>query len=102
MIELLYARLPANLQLHAVKQLARFVTTSTLASVTNETAIICNAAAWAAPQSCVDLLMKPLLGRIEEEVKHDGTAGSGRMSKVGLPTAARCVICWMTNADFVM
>ncbi|KAL3134782.1 hypothetical protein ABBQ32_007768 [Trebouxia sp. C0010 RCD-2024] len=82
MMELLFARLPQELQLHAIKQLARFVSTSTLASVTNEASLICNAAAWAAPQTCVDLLLKPLLGRIEEEVKHDGTAGSGRMSKV--------------------
>jgi len=83
MMELLFARLPKDLQLHAIKQLARFVTTTTLASVTNETALICNAAAWAAPETGVELLLKPLLGKIEEEVKHDGTAGSGRMSKVG-------------------
>ncbi|DBA73425.1 TPA: hypothetical protein ACH3X1_011462 [Trebouxia sp. C0004] len=82
MMELLFARLPQDLQLHAIKQLARFVTTTTLASVTNETALICNAAAWAAPDTGVELLLKPLLGKIEEEVKHDGTAGSGRMSKV--------------------
>ncbi|KAL0043408.1 hypothetical protein WJX79_003790 [Trebouxia sp. C0005] len=82
MMELLFARLPQDLQLHAIKQLARFVTTTTLASVTNETALICNAAAWAAPETGVELLLKPLLGKIEEEVKHDGTAGSGRMSKV--------------------
>ena len=82
MMELLFARLPQDLQLHAIKQLARFISTSTLASVTNEASLICNAAAWAAPQTCVDLLLKPLLGRIEEEVKHEGTSGSGRMSKV--------------------
>ncbi|KAL0045726.1 hypothetical protein WJX82_002854 [Trebouxia sp. C0006] len=82
MMELLFARLPKDLQLHAIKQLARFVTTTTLASVTNETALICNAAAWAAPETGVELLLKPLLCKIEEEVKHDGTAGSGRMSKV--------------------
>jgi len=76
MMELLFARLPKDLQLHAIKQLARFVTTTTLASVTNETALICNAAAWAAPETGVELLLKPLLGKIEEEVKHDGTAGS--------------------------
>ncbi len=85
MMELLFARLPKDLQLHAIKQLARFVTTSTLASVTNEASLICNAAAWAAPETCVELLMKPLLGKIEEEVKHDGTAGTGRMSKVTQP-----------------
>ena len=82
MMELLFARLPKDLQLHAIKQLARFMTTSTLASVTNEAALICNAAAWAAPETCVQLLLKPLLGKIEEEVRHAGVAGSGRTSKV--------------------
>ena len=88
MIELLFARLPKDLQLHAIKQLARFVATSTLASVTNEASLICNAAAWAAPETAVELLLKPLLGRIEDEVKHEETTGTGRMSKV-----------WMTHVS---
>lgn len=81
-MELLFARLPEELKLHAIKQTARFVTTSTLASVTNEASLICNAAAWAAPKACTELLLKPLLNRIEEETRHDGTTGTGRMSKV--------------------
>ena len=89
MIELLFARLSKDLQLRAIKQLARFVATSTLASVTNEASLICNAAAWAAPQTAVELLLKPLLGRIEDEMKHEGTAGTGRMSKV-LLTQQHC------------
>ena len=95
-MELLFARLPKDLQLHAIKQLARFVTTSTLASVTNEASLICNAAAWAAPETCVDLLMKPLLSRVEEEVKHDGTAGSGRMSKA---SPAGSVFCFSSSSS---
>ena len=83
-MELLFARLPQEVQLQAIKQTARFMTTTTLASVTNEAALICNAAAWAAPETSRDLLLKPLLTRIEEEVQHDGTAGAGRMSKVRL------------------
>ena len=79
-MELLFARLPPDLQLHAIKQLARFVTTSTLASVTSEASLICNAAAWAAPETSVELLMKPLLARIEEEVKH--SASAERLAKV--------------------
>lgn len=35
----------------------------------------------------MDLLLKPLLGRIEEEVKHDGTAATGRLSKVNSAVA---------------
>ena len=66
MMVLLFARLPKDLQLHAIKQLARFVTTTTLASVTNETALICNAAAWAAPETGVELLLKPLLARLRK------------------------------------
>ena len=93
MMELLFARLPQELQLHAIKQLARFVATSTLASVTNEAALICNAAAWAAPETCVTLLLKPLLTRIEEEVKHDGTAGAGRMSKVSMAEHSYAQAC---------
>lgn len=89
MIELLFARLSKDLQLRAIKQLARFVATSTLASVTNEASLICNAAAWAAPQTAVELLLKPLLGRIEDEMKHEGPAGTGRMSKV-LLTQQHC------------
>lgn len=94
MIELLFARLPKGLQLHAIKQLARFVATSTLASVTNEASLICNAAAWAAPETAVELLLKPLLGRIEEEVKHEGTAGTGRMSKVRSTHTAASHVAW--------
>lgn len=95
MIELLFARLPKELQLHAIKQLARFVATSTLASVTNEASLICNAAAWAAPETTVELLLKPLLGRIEDEVKHEETTGTGRMSKVwaDIYSSMTCRLC---------
>lgn len=96
-MELLFARLPKDLQLHAIKQLARFVATSTLASVTNEASLICNAAAWAAPHTCVELLLKPLLTRIEEEVKHDGTATTGRMSKVLICVLLLCKRCVMNT-----
>lgn len=82
MMEVLFARLPEDLQLRAIKQTARFVTTSTLASVTNEASLICNAAAWAAPKASTELLLKPLLNRIEEEVRHDDTSDASRMSKV--------------------
>ena len=83
-MELLFARLPKDLQLHAIKQTARFVTTTTLASVTNEASLICNAAAWAAPETCTELLLKPLLNRIEEEVRSESASGAEHLSKVRL------------------
>ena len=89
-MELLFARLPEDLQLHAIKQTARFVTTTTLASVTNEASLICNAAAWAAPEPATQLLLKPLLNRIEEEVRYDSTTGAGRMSKVMYAALVLC------------
>ena len=68
MVELLFARLPPTMRSHAISRLARFVTTNTLPSVTQEAAILCNAAGWADPDAAASLLLEPLLEQLEAEL----------------------------------
>ncbi len=68
MVELLFARLPRTMRVRAISRLARFVTTNTLPSVTQEAAILCNAAGWADPATAAAQLLAPLLVQLEAEL----------------------------------
>ena len=68
MVELLFARLPPTMRVRAISRLARFVTTNTLPSVTQEAAILCNAAGWADPPAAATQLLAPLLEQLEAEL----------------------------------
>ncbi len=68
MVELLFARLPHTMRVRAISRLARFVTTNTLPSVTQEAAILCNAAGWADPATAAAQLLAPLLEQLEAEL----------------------------------
>ena len=67
-MELLFARLPPTTRVRAISRLARFVTTNTLPSVTQEAAILCNAAGWADPAAAAAQLLAPLLEQLEGEL----------------------------------
>ena len=86
MIELLLARLPADLRTHAIKRIARFVTSTTLPSVAGETGILCSVPSWIAPQETALHLAAPLLARIEAELpvlqKAAAAPGGMHISKV--------------------
>ena len=68
MVELLFSRLPAAMRQRAITRLARFVTTTTLPSVTQETAILCNAAGWSDAHTTAQQLLEPLLAQLESEL----------------------------------
>ncbi len=61
MIELLFARLPPDVQHRAIRRLSRFVLTTTLPSVTTEASVLCNAAAWADAKTTGAELLAPLI-----------------------------------------
>ncbi|KAK9818405.1 hypothetical protein WJX72_012161 [[Myrmecia] bisecta] len=83
MVELLFARLPPAIRSQAIRQVARFVTTTSLPSVTNETSLLCNAAAWADPEASASLLLAPLLAQVEGELPSLARTGAAHsLSKV--------------------
>ncbi len=94
MVELLFARLPSTMRSRAISRLARFVTTNTLPSVTQEAAILCNAAGWADPAAAASLLLDPLLEQLEAELPalrrvNMSTTGAD-VSKVSLVWVLSC------------
>ena len=86
MIELLLARLPADLRTHAIKRIARFVTSTSLPSVAGETGILCSVPSWLAPQETALHLAAPLLARLQAELpvlqKAAAAPGGMHISKV--------------------
>ena len=80
LVELLFARLPLDLQRVAMKHVTRFMLGTTMPSVSNEASLICNAAAWAAPEAAGELMLEPMMQRIEDELSYSGGA-SARLSK---------------------
>lgn len=68
MLEFLLSRLPEDLQKLAVRRVARFVTGTTLPSVAVETGNMCCAVTSAAPKLARQLIIEPLLTRIEGEI----------------------------------
>ena len=88
-MELLFARLPASVRKHATCKLARFLTTSTLTSVTHEAAVLCNAAVWVDPTAAAEFLLEPLVAAVEAEaplVRSNASSAAGHLSKVKLCT----------------
>ena len=79
-MELLFARLPPDLQRVAMKHVTRFMLGTTMPSVSNEASLICNAAAWAAPEAAGELMLEPMMQRIEDELSYSG-GGGARLSK---------------------
>jgi len=68
MVELLFARLPPSLRQRAIARTARFLTTNTLPSVTQEAAILCTAAGWADAATTAKQLLQPLLSQLDTEL----------------------------------
>lgn len=91
-MELLFARLPPGLQRVAMKHVTRFMLGTTMPSVSNEASLICNAAAWAAPEAAGELMLEPMMQRIEEELSHSG-GGGARLSKASPPGSVGRVPC---------
>ena len=81
MVELLFARLSPELRRRAMKQVTRFVCTSSLPSVMNEASIIANAAVWAAPDEAAEVFLPQLFSRIQEELPRRSIDGTARLSK---------------------
>eukprot|EP00891_Asterochloris_glomerata_P001540 jgi/Astpho2/1540/fgenesh1_pg.00026_%23_29_t len=92
LVELLFARLPPGLQRVAMKHVTRFMLGTTMPSVSNEASLICNAAAWAAPEAAGELMLEPMMQRIEEELSHSG-GGGARLSKASPPGSVGRVPC---------
>jgi len=97
MIELLFARLPLAMRQRAITRLARFVTTNTLPSVTQETAILCNAAGWADASNTAQLLLKPLLVQLEGEMLSLRRSGVAATTGADISKARPCIQTVMLN-----
>ncbi|KAK9865395.1 hypothetical protein WJX84_009143, partial [Apatococcus fuscideae] len=69
MCEMLMGRLPPTIAEQAIKQLARFLTTSTMPSVTSEAAVLANSAGWMHPQLTEKHIIGPMLTRLEAELE---------------------------------
>ena len=69
MCEMLMGRLPATAAEQAIRQLARFLTTSTMPSVTSEAAVLANSAGWMHPKLTAKLIIGPMLSRLESELE---------------------------------
>ena len=90
LMELLYARLPPDLRMRAIRQTSEFLLGNTLASVAPEAAILCNAMAWADPEQTKKFMLDPLINKLIEECDalepHAGkavdTLNSTQLSKV--------------------
>ncbi len=82
-MELLFARLAAGPLRRAVGHVARWAATTTLPSVTSEASVVVNAAVTADPELAAQLLLQPLLGRVESELGPAAAAtASEQLSKV--------------------
>lgn len=81
-MELLFSRLAPGPRRRAIAQVARWATTTTLASVADEASVVVHAAVNADPALVCELLLLPLLGRLEDELASAAAAGSDQLSKV--------------------
>ena len=80
-------RLPPNVAEQTIKQLARFLTTSTMPSVTSEAAVLANSAGWMHPELTAKHIIGPMLTRLESELEGVPTLDSSPakgLSKVQL------------------
>ncbi|KAK9835280.1 hypothetical protein WJX84_012367 [Apatococcus fuscideae] len=69
MAEMLMGRLPPSVAEQTIKQLARFLTTSTMPSVTSEAAVLANSAGWMHPELTAKHIIGPMLTRLESELE---------------------------------
>lgn len=87
MAEMLMGRLPQSVAEQTIKQLARFLTTSTMPSVTSEAAVLANSAGWMHPELTAKHIIGPMLTRLESELEGIPTLDSSPakgLSKVSL------------------
>ena len=88
-MELLFARLAPEPLRRAVAHLGRWTAKTTMPSVTAEASVVVNAAVTADPGLAAQLLLAPLLARVEAELASAAAAGgSEQLSKV-CPLCAR-------------
>eukprot|EP00873_Tetraselmis_striata_P045158 jgi/Tetstr1/465422/TSEL_010106.t1 len=68
LMELLFSRLPAELQAIAIRRVSRFLVTTTLPGVTTEGSVLCNAATCANPTLAASEILAPLLEATIDEL----------------------------------